>query len=183
MITDKLLRLSLDAGDSLSNKTTGTYYSDAHIDLGSLLRDVAEGQDLYMVFSIPTTILSTGGAGSIDFQAFLNTDAAANPGNQVQIGATGPLATNTAAGTTSLVGGLIIPIRLNMTTIANTLTTTHGGSGPWVGVNAPIRRYLSARYVVATNPTATNAAQVVITDIVTDIQSLRRYYPSGFTVI
>ena len=82
MITDKLLRVSTDQAITVDAVSTDT------IDL-SVARDIGEGKDLYMHFTV-TEAFTAAGAATLTLQVIGST--AANLGSPVVLGSTGPIA-------------------------------------------------------------------------------------------
>lgn len=113
MINDYLTRVST------AQALTTTAVSTDKIDL-SQARDIGEGEDLYMVFTVGTAL--TGGT-SVNFEVVIADDAAIST-NVESIGASGAIVTAT------LVAGYQTAVRLN----------------PLIGRLG--RRYLAARYTI-----------------------------------
>ena len=147
MITDALLRLSNAQGP-----ITATVVSTDKVDL-QVARDIGEGRDLYVVFTVTTAF--TGAAGnSITFEVISASDAALSSDIEVL----GSSATFDPAA--NVVAGTQVAVRIN---------PEIAGKG---------QRYLGARYVEG----GTIGGGVVTADIVLDIQDGKKYYASGFTV-
>jgi len=162
MITDQLLRLSEDQA------VTASAYSTNTIDLGQVdtvgdatigavetytrTRDIGEGRELYMVFTVTETFATLT---SLAFEIVQSANA--NLSSHTTLASTGAIATpatNLAAGKQFV---LKIPPQI----------ASQGA------------RYLGARYTVAgSNATAGK----VTADIVLDIQDGKKFYDSGFKV-
>ena len=161
MITDQLLRLSEDQA------VTASAYSTNTIDLGqedvvnplaspptkvTRTRDIGEGRELYMVFTVTETFATLT---SLAFEIVQSANA--NLSSHTTLASTGAIATpatNLAAGKQFV---LKIPPQIASQGV----------------------RYLGARYTVAgSNATAGK----VTADIVLDIQDGKKFYDSGFTV-
>lgn len=146
MITDALLRVSEDQAVTASAVSTNT------IDLG-VARDMGEGRDLYMVFTVTTTFATLT---SLTFQ--IVTDDNASLSSPKVIAATGAV---------TLAGGGLAAGQQHVLRIPPEIA----GKG---------EQYLGAQYTVGgSNATAGK----VTTDIVLDIQDGRKAYASGFTVV
>lgn len=146
MITDALLRVSEDQAVTASAVSTNT------IDLG-VARDMGEGRDLYMVFTVTTTFATLT---SLTFQ--IVTDDNASLSSPKVIAATGAV---------TLAGGGLAAGSQHVLRIPPEIA----GKG---------EQYLGAQYTVGgSNATAGK----VTTDIVLDIQDGRKAYASGFTVV
>lgn len=146
MITDALLRVSEDQAVTASAVSTNT------IDLG-VARDMGEGRDLYMVFTVTTTFATLT---SLTFQ--IVTDDNASLSSPKVIAATGAV---------TLSGGGLAAGSQHVLRIPPEIA----GKG---------EQYLGAQYTVGgSNATAGK----VTTDIVLDIQDGRKAYASGFTVV
>jgi hypothetical protein len=195
MITDNSLRLF--SSFSLANRAAGGHYvtSDGGsasasntnvIDLG-YLRDIGEGNDLYMVVAINgTDILTASSTGAIRFDALIlsGTGTAPNilPDTSTLrwVGSSGQLATGATAATTTVKAGHIITFRINPFGESGARVN---GAGAYNGRTTNLRQYLTMGIVVDSAATASSPATMTCSvDIVTDIQSLPRAYPSGFTV-
>jgi hypothetical protein len=195
MITDNSLRLF--SSFSLANRSTGGHQvtSDGAaasasntnlIDIG-YLRDIGEGNDLYMVVTINggTDILSITGAANIRFDALILSATGTAP-NLVPdtstlrwVGSSGQLLTNTTAAATTVKNGHIIAFRINPFGESGARVN---GAGAYANRTTNLRQYLTVGLIVDTYATANIATQSCSIDIVTDIQSMYRSYPSGFTV-
>lgn len=156
MITDALLRLSEDQA------VTASAYSTNTIDLGqedtvgsstvTRTRDVGEGRELYMVFTVTETFATLT---SLAFEIVQSANA--NLSSHTTLASTGAIATPA----TNLTAGKQFVLKIP----------------PQIASQGV--RYLGARYTVAgSNATAGK----VTTDIVLDIQDGKKYYDSGFTV-
>lgn len=145
MITDKLLRLSEDQAVTASAVSTNT------IDLG-VARDVGEGRELYVVFTVTTTFATLT---SLTFQ--IVTDDNASLTSPTVVAATGAI---------TLAGGGLAAGQQHALRIPADIA----------GVG---ERYLGVQYTVGgSNATAGK----VTADIVLDIQDGKKFYESGFTV-
>jgi hypothetical protein len=145
MITDQFLKVST------AQTVTATAVSTDTIDL-SLARDVGEGEDLYMVFTVDEAATASGSA-TVEFQVIGS--AAAALSSPVVIGSSGAIAK------ASLTLGANIAVRIN----------------PQVASLG--QRYLGANYVVSTGPLT---AGKFTANVVHGIQDGRKSYASGFTV-
>ena len=155
MITDNLLRLS---GSTTAGSTTGqdlsqvagTYNSDNIVDL-SLARDVGEGNDLYVVFTVIEAFTS-GGAATLAMNVVVSAATALTTPTSV-----GTIGTTALA---SLTAGSQFVVRISPLVASLGL------------------RYLGVIYTVGT---ATTTAGTVTADIVTDIPDGKKFYASGFS--
>jgi hypothetical protein len=120
MITDKLLRVSAAQAVTTSAVSTDT------IDL-SQARDIGEGKDLYMHFTVDEAVTSDS-AANVEFQVIGS--AAANLGSPVVLGSSGAIAK------ASLTAGKRIAVRINPQIASRGL------------------RYLGANYVASATLTA-----------------------------
>lgn len=154
MITDNLLRLSgsLTAGSATGQAVTATANSTNVVDL-SLARDVGEGEDLYVQFTVGTAFTAGGSATLTPTIVVSAADSLTTP---TTIATAGTIAVAT------LVAGYSFAVRLNPLIASLGL------------------RYLGAIYTVATGPMT---AGTITADIVTDIQDGKKFYASGFTVL
>jgi hypothetical protein len=154
MITDNFLRLSgsLTAGSATGQAVTITANSTNVVDL-SLARDVGEGEDLYVQFTVGTAFTA---AGSATLTPTIVVSAADSLTTPTTIATAGTIAVAT------LVAGYSFAVRLNPLIASLGL------------------RYLGAIYTVATGPMT---AGTITADIVTDIQDGKKFYASGFTVL
>ena len=154
MITDNLLRLSgsLTAGSATGQAVTATANSTNVVDL-SLARDVGEGEDLYVQFTVGTAFTAGGSATLTPTIVVSAADSLTTP---TTIATAGTIAVAT------LVAGYSFAVRLNPQIASLGL------------------RYLGAIYTVATGPMT---AGTITADIVTDIQDGKKFYASGFTVL
>lgn len=154
MITDNLLRLSgsLTAGTATGQAVTATANSTNVVDL-SLARDVGEGEDLYVQFTVGTAFTA---AGSATLTPTIVVSAADSLTTPTTIATAGTIAVAT------LVAGYSFAVRLNPQIASLGL------------------RYLGAIYTVATGPMT---AGTITADIVTEIQDGKKFYASGFTVL
>jgi hypothetical protein len=66
MILDELLEI----GDALALNTgaAGTYLIGDQIDLGAAARDIGNGEPLYLVVTVDTSIITAGSAGTVQFK-------------------------------------------------------------------------------------------------------------------
>ena len=154
MITDNFLRLSgsLTAGSATGQAVTATANSTNVVDL-SLARDVGEGEDLYVQFTVGTAFTAAGSATLTPTVVVSAADSLTTP---TTIATAGTIAVAT------LVAGYSFAVRLNPQIASLGL------------------RYLGAIYTVATGPMT---AGTITADIVTDIQDGKKFYASGFTVL
>ena len=154
MITDNFLRLSgsLTAGTATGQAVTATANSTNVVDL-SLARDVGEGEDLYVQFTVGTAFTAGGSATLTPTIVVSAADSLTTP---TTIATAGTIAVAT------LVAGYSFAVRLNPQIASLGL------------------RYLGAIYTVATGPMT---AGTITADIVTDIQDGKKFYASGFTVL
>ena len=153
MYTDKNTRIA-EAASLTAGTTT---YTDG-IDLGALTREIGEGQDLYMVFTVTTTV---AGSGNVYFEAGYSSSSSSPSSSFVPFGqATGYSAATLTAGTQ-------IVIRLNPL-VNSPLATPDVTRG---------LRYVYGRAIAATQP----SAGAVTCDIVTDIQDGKKFYSSGIS--
>ena len=154
MITDNFLRLSgsLTAGSATGQAVTATANSTNVVDL-SLARDVGEGEDLYVQFTVGTAFTAAGSATLTPTVVVSAADTLTTP---TTIATAGTIAVAT------LVAGYSFAVRLNPLIASLGL------------------RYLGAIYTVATGPMT---AGTITADIVTDIQDGKKFYASGFTVL
>ena len=155
MITDNYLRLSgsLTAGSATGQTITATANSTNVVDL-SLARDIGEGMDLYVQFTVGTAFTAAG-AATLTPTVIVTADSAAFT-TPTTIGTAGTIAVAT------LVAGYTFAIRLNPQIASLGL------------------RYLGAIYTVATGPMT---AGTMTADIVSSIQDGKKFYASGFTIV
>lgn len=146
MITDKFLLVSS------AQAVTASAVSTDKVDL-STARDIGEGEDLYMVFTVDTAFTAAG-AATMEMQVVVADDAALST-NVTVVGTSGAIAK------TALTAGATFAVRIN----------------PLIGSLG--RRYFGANYVVATGPMTAGA---VSANVVHDIQDGKKFYASGFTV-
>jgi len=161
MITDNFLRLSgsLTAGSATGQAVTATANSTNVVDL-SLARDIGEGMDLYVQFTVGTAFTAAGSATLTPTVVVSAADSLTTP---TTIGTGGTIAV------ASLIAGFTFVVRLNPQLFGSTTTVSSLGL-----------RYLGAIYTVATGPMT---AGTITADIVTDIQDGKKFYASGFTVV
>ena len=160
MITDNFLRLSgsLTAGTATGQAVTATANSTNVIDL-SLARDVGEGDDLYVSFSVGTAFTAAGAATLTPTVVVSAADTLTTP---TTLGTGGTIAV------ASLVAGYTFVIRVNPQLFYSSTTNSSLGL-----------RYLGVIYTVATGPMT---AGTITADVVTDIQDGKKFYASGFLV-
>ena len=160
MITDNYLRLSgsLTAGSTTGQTITSTANSTNVVDL-SLARDIGEGMDLYVQFTVGTAFTAAGAATLTPTIVVASADTLLTP---TTIGTSGTIAV------ASLIAGYTFVIRLNPQLFGSTTTVSSLGL-----------RYLGAIYTVATGPMT---AGTITADIVTEIQDGKKFYASGFSV-
>ena len=161
MITDNFLRLSgsLTAGTATGQAVTVTANSTNVIDL-SLARDVGEGDDLYVSFTVGTAFTAAG-AATLTPTVIVTADAASFT-TPTTIGTGGTIAV------ASLVAGYTFVIRVNPQLFYSSTTNSSLGL-----------RYLGVIYTVATGPMT---AGTITADVVLDIQDGKKFYASGFLV-
>ena len=160
MITDNFLRLSgsLTAGTATGQAVTVTANSTNVIDL-SLARDVGEGDDLYVSFSVGTAFTAAGAATLTPTVVVSAADTRTTP---TTLGTGGTIAV------ASLVAGYTFVIRVNPQLFYSSTTNSSLGL-----------RYLGVIYTVATGPMT---AGTITADVVLDIQDGKKFYASGFLV-
>ena len=160
MITDNFLRLSgsLTAGTATGQAVTVTANSTNVIDL-SLARDVGEGEDLYVSFSVGTAFTAAGAATLTPTVVVSAADTLTTP---TTLGTGGTIAV------ASLVAGYTFVIRVNPQLFYSSTTNSSLGL-----------RYLGVIYTVATGPMT---AGTITADVVTNIQDGKKFYASGFLV-
>lgn len=167
MISDSNLRLSgtSTAGQSHTITASAVFYSTNVVDLAastnvsggtttSQNRDIGEGEDLYVVFTIGT--LATGSAGAVTTAEITISTTSTDGGGTITV-----LGTVNIPYTGSVAGQQFVA-RIN----------------PQLGsVGA---RYLGVRYT--NNATAWTGSPTIFADVVTDIADSKKFYGSGFTV-
>lgn len=146
MVTDKLLRVSEDQAVTASAVSTNT------VDL-SVARDIGEGRDLFMVFTVTETFTTLT---SLTFQFV--TDDNASLSSPTVVASTGAI---------TLAGGGLAAGKQHVVRIP-----------PQIGSKG--ERYIGAQYTVGGSNAG---AGKVTTDIVLDIQDGKKFYASGFTVL
>ena len=147
MITDALLKVSA------AQAVTSSAVSTDKVDL-SVARDIGEGENLYMNFSVDTAFTAAG-AATMEMQVVVADDAA--------------LTTNvTVVGTTGAIGKASLTAGANFVARINPLLASTG------------RRYFGANYVVSTGPMTAGA---ITANVVHGIQDGKKAYASGFTVV
>lgn len=146
MITDQNLKVS-----AAQAVTTSAVSADT-IDL-SVARDIGEGEDLYMAFSVDTAVTAAG-AATVEFQVIGSASAALS--SPTVLGSSG------AIGKASLTAGQLVYVRINPQYASLGL------------------RYLGANYNVATGPLTAGAFTA---NVAHGIQDGRKFYASGFTVV
>ena len=138
MITDALLTVSgaNNPGSAISGQAiTATAVSTNTIDLGTA-RDIGEGRDLFMVF---TVVVGFAGTGTITMQVVTDDNAALS--SPTVIGSTAAItATNLTAGTQ-----YIVPIPPQVASLGE--------------------RYLGAQYTCSASPTTGTFLTQMVTDI------------------
>lgn len=169
MITEGTMRLSATNGDSLSNRAAGTFWAANSFDFQTGVKELGEGSDIYVVFSLPKAVLGTATL-TVAFEVIGTTNGVTD--NPTVLATTGPIPINTAVSTTNLKAGSWA-LRIQPSALAGALV---GGT--------TARSWLTARYVVAgTGNTVVDADCVVRVDVALDISSMTRYFPSGFTTL
>jgi hypothetical protein len=146
MYTDKLLRVSDSQTVTIDAVSTDT------IDL-SVARDIGEGKELFMHFSVNETVTSGTGGSTVSFNVIGS--AAADLSSAVVLGSSGPIVK------TDLVAGKRIAVAIN----------------PQIASLG--YRYLGAQYDVS----ATLTAGKFTADIVETVQDGQKFYASGFSVV
>lgn len=170
MITEGTMRLSATNGDSLSNRSAGTFWATNSFDFQTGVRELGEGNDIYVVFSLPKAVLASASTLTLAFEVVGTTNGVTD--NPTVLATTGPIPLNTAVSTTNLKAGSWA-LRIQPSALAGILV---GGTAS--------RSWLTARYVVAgTGNTVVDADCVVRVDVALDISSMTRYFPSGFTTL
>lgn len=145
MITDDLLQVSVEQA------VTVDAVSDYSIDLGTA-RDIGEGEELYMVFTVDADVTRAAGAATVTFQVIGSAaEALTNP---VVLGSSAAIAK------ADLVIGKAVAVRIN----------------PQIGSLG--YRYLGAAYDVS----ATLDTGKFTATIAKNIQDGKKFYASGFTV-
>jgi hypothetical protein len=141
--------VDLQSNTAYTATASGGVYTVAQ---GSQIRDIGEGTDLYVVFTVTTTF---AGGTSATFQAVVDSTDDLDTSPKV-VGETGavPLA--------SLTIGAQVVVRIN----------------PQQALGSAAVRYLGANMVTA----GTHTAGAVRADVVLDIQDGKRNYASGFVV-
>ncbi len=145
MITDALLKVSAEQA------VTTDAASDYSIDLGTA-RDIGEGEELYMYFTVDVAATSDTAGSTVDFKVIGS--ASEDLSSPVVLGASGPIVK------TALTAGKQIAVRIN----------------PSIGSKA--YQYVGAYYDVS----ATLTAGKFTAGIVKDIQDGKKFYTSGFSV-
>jgi hypothetical protein len=160
MITDNFLRLSgsLTAGTATGQAVTATANSTNVVDL-SLARDIGEGDDVYVSFSVGTAFTAAGAATLTPTVVVSAADTLTTP---TTLGTGGTIAV------ASLVAGYTFVIRVNPQLFYSSTTNSSLGL-----------RYLGVIYTVATGPMT---AGTITADVVLDIQDGKKFYASGFLV-
>jgi len=160
MITDNFLRLSgsLTAGTATGQAVTATANSTNVVDL-SLARDIGEGDDVYVSFSVGTAFTAAGAATLTPTVVVSAADTLTTP---TTLGTGGTIAV------ASLVAGYTFVIRVNPQLFYSSTTNSSLGL-----------RYLGVIYTVATGPMT---AGTITADVVIDIQDGKKFYASGFLV-
>jgi len=160
MITDNFLRLSgsLTAGTATGQAVTATANSTNVVDL-SLARDIGEGDDVYVSFSVGSAFTAAGAATLTPTVVVSAADTLTTP---TTLGTGGTIAV------ASLVAGYTFVIRVNPQLFYSSTTNSSLGL-----------RYLGVIYTVATGPMT---AGTITADVVLDIQDGKKFYASGFLV-
>ena len=160
MITDNFLRLSgsLTAGTATGQAVTATANSTNVVDL-SLARDIGEGDDVYVSFSVGTAFTAAGAATLTPTVVVSAADTLTTP---TTLGTGGTIAV------ASLVAGYTFVIRVNPQLFYSSTTNSSLGL-----------RYLGVIHTVATGPMT---AGTITADVVLDIQDGKKFYASGFLV-
>ena len=167
MITDNHLRISgsltataaaftsagVPSGYPEGDALTQTAVSGDTIDLG-VAKDVAEGTDLYMVFTVTTQLASSGKSATLIASAIIDDDPAL--GSPTVLVASGTIAE------AALVAGYQIVLKLP----------------PVIGSLG--LRYLGASYTVGTENFTSGK---IACDIVMDIQDGKKFYADGFDIV
>lgn len=166
MMNDALARLSgNNASPAVAQAITTTAISDYAFDTRSptnvnggttttQMRDLGEGQDLYVTLTVGTAFTAAG-AATLTPTVELSDDLSGT--NTVVIGTFGTI------GKAALTAGANFVARIN----------------PRLGALGTTYRYIIVRYTVATGPMTAGA---VFADIVTDIYDSTKFYGSGFSV-
>lgn len=167
MISDALLRLSgtATAGQAYTLTANAVWYSTNVVDLASSTnvsggtttsqnRDIGEGEDLYVVFTIGT--FPTGSAGSAT-TAEVTISTSATDG----------------AGTITVLGSTVIPYTGSVS--GQQFVTRINPQMGSVGA-----RYLGVRYT--NSATVYTGSPTIFADVATDISDSKKFYGSGFTV-
>ena len=146
-----------DFPDVIDTQSSTRYVATASattytIDQGTQVRDLGEGTNLYVIFTVTTAF--TGGTGAA-FQAVVDSTDDLDTSPKV-VGETGVVLD------AQLVIGAQIVVRIN----------------PQQELGSTAVRYLGANIVT----TGTHTAGAVRADVVMDIQDGKRIYASGFTV-
>lgn len=191
MITDNSLRLfnsfllgNRSTTSAFIHTATSAAASSANtsvIDLG-YLRDIGEGQDLYMAITITgPNITNQSTAGAIRFDAIACSMSGDVPdtGTFRTIGSSGQIALTSDTNTTTLRSKQIVYVRINPLGEAGARVS---GAGAYSGRTTNLRQYLTMAIILDQATATAGTDQVCSVDIVTDIQSAYRSYPSGFSV-
>lgn len=149
MLVDDFLKLSAAQAVTASAVSTNT------IDLG-VARDVAQGEDLYAVFQVDTTVTAAG-AATVNFQVITSANSNLSSANVI--------AQTDAIGKAELTAGRKLIVVALSPAVLNSLP---------VG-----QRYLGVQYTVGTGPLTAGAFTCYITNSEV-AQGLN--YASGFTV-
>lgn len=138
-----ILDSRLEFGDATSVvQAVGTLVFPNQVDTGAVVRDLGNGEPLYLVLTVDTNIVGTTGAGSITFQ--LVTDSAANMTTApVVLAQTAALVTNTTVTAGQTAGS-------NLWTVA-------------LPQGTPYKQFLGVKMVVAGNNVSAGKVNAFLT--------------------